>query len=273
MIMEIRIYGLVDPRDNKIRYVGKTKRQLNKRLYEHIFNKRTIRTYKSNWITALKKENLNPLIIELEICDENNWIEREQYWINKLDNLTNLTRGGEDGTFTDEVIKHLSEQAKKRWESPEYRKKQLESSKKLWQNPDHRKKQLIAFGKAKWERSDDFKKKMSSIKKEQCNDENYINRLRLRSKSLWENPEFRKKHLDSHRTDEFRKTISKIHKNRKNTIESKNRISMSCKNKKPILVEGVIYESIAEGSRLIPMKIGKLKVRIRSKNFPEYSYK
>jgi hypothetical protein len=116
IIMEIKIYGLVDPRDNNIRYIGKTKRQLNKRLYEHISNKRTIRTYKSNWITALKKENLKPLIIELEVCNENNWVEKEQYWINKTNNLTNLTKGGEDGSFifTEESIKQMSEQAKKR---------------------------------------------------------------------------------------------------------------------------------------------------------------
>jgi group I intron endonuclease len=208
--MEIKIYGLVDHRNNEIRYVGKTKRQLNKRLYEHIYNKRTIRTYKSNWITALRKENLNPLIIELEICNENNWIEREQYWINKIDNLTNLTKGGEDGswTFTDESIKQMSEQAKKRWENPEYRKRQTKIIRKKWDNQEYKKTQILAFGNVGRKHSDEYKKNMSLIK-----------------------------------------------------------------SKKPILIEGVTYNSINEAAKLIPMKKGKIKGRIKSKNFPEYSYK
>jgi hypothetical protein len=101
----------------------------------------------------------------------------------------------------------MSEQAKKRWENPEYRKRQLESSKKKWNVSEYREKQLLIFKKSKWERSDDFKKKMSLIK-----------------------------------------------------------------SKKPILIEGVTYNCINEAVRLIPMKKGKIKGRIKSKNFPEYSY-
>jgi len=96
--MVVKIYGLYDPRDPEIiRYVGKTQMTIQKRLQGHIDEARSnkSKTYKIHWIQKLLKENIKPLIKVLEFCDENNWQEKEIFWIAKLNNLTNSTIGGE----------------------------------------------------------------------------------------------------------------------------------------------------------------------------------
>ena len=101
--MEIKIYGLFDPREpDIIKYVGKTKMSLRKRLQAHIDESRRKLngTYKIHWVNSLCKENIKPDIKILEICTEDNWQEREKYWIKTLTNLTNSTEGGE-------VINHV----------------------------------------------------------------------------------------------------------------------------------------------------------------------
>jgi hypothetical protein len=41
------------------------------------------------------KENKRPIIKLLEICNTNNWEEKEIFWISSFTNLTNTTKGGE----------------------------------------------------------------------------------------------------------------------------------------------------------------------------------
>lgn len=140
--MEIKIYGLVDPRNNVIRYVGKTKNTLVHRLSKHMCEQPKHNTHKHNWILSLKRINLKPIIIELEKCNEYNWVEREQFWINKIDNLTNLTAGGE-GTnfFADQVLVKISEALKKKWDEPEYRKNISKQRTLYWSDIKNREKQ------------------------------------------------------------------------------------------------------------------------------------
>jgi hypothetical protein len=140
--MDYRIYGLVDPRTNEIRYVGKTKRTLRVRLRAHINDEPKSNTYKHNWINQLKQINLDPIIIELELCDENTWIEREKYWISYFKNLTNLTTGGEGcDYFKEEILNKISAKVKKAWENEDYRNNISEQRKKFWSNPINREKQ------------------------------------------------------------------------------------------------------------------------------------
>lgn len=95
----IWIYGLIDPRDNEVKYVGKTFR-LDRRFKDHLIEKGN--TLKTAWIKKLKKLNLIP---EMFILDETN-IENcnfwEIYWINQMKcwgfNLKNMTKGG-DGSY------------------------------------------------------------------------------------------------------------------------------------------------------------------------------
>jgi len=93
------IYVLIDPRDNQIRYVGKTN-NIKTRLTEHC-TPRNLKnnTYKVNWIRSVLNYNLRPILKVIEQCDESNWQEREIYWIKYYRDLgydlTNATEGGE----------------------------------------------------------------------------------------------------------------------------------------------------------------------------------
>lgn len=92
----IYIYCLKDPETNEIRYIGKTASPLYKRLSSHYRDKK--HSYKTHWISSLKNKNLKPIIELVEECTENNWIEREKYWIayyRERFNLTNYLDGGQ----------------------------------------------------------------------------------------------------------------------------------------------------------------------------------
>lgn len=93
------IYGLYSSDDGVIRYVGKTKYVLSKRLREHINGAllRGCKTYKDNWIRDVYKNGNEVEIKLIEECDDSIWEEREKYWIKNIPSLTNLTEGGDGG--------------------------------------------------------------------------------------------------------------------------------------------------------------------------------
>lgn len=95
--MVIRIYVLSDPRNEDIRYVGKTKQAIEKRLKQHLRDRNNNR--RTNWIKSLRKVGVSPTILLIENTDEQNWEIRERYWIKYYRSLgydlTNLTDGGE----------------------------------------------------------------------------------------------------------------------------------------------------------------------------------
>lgn len=96
---KVKIYTLTDPRTNEIRYVGKTKYSLNKRLNSHLSDCKRYNFHNANWLKVLLSNNLKPSISLLEEVIEDNWIERERYWIKYYRelgcNLNNNTDGGE----------------------------------------------------------------------------------------------------------------------------------------------------------------------------------
>lgn len=108
--MNVKIYGLVDEREpSVIRYVGKTKMSLRKRLQSHIDEARNSKahTHKLHWIRKILSENAKPSITILEICEEFIWQDKEKEWINKLTDLTNSTEGGEViGYKTSSILKY-----------------------------------------------------------------------------------------------------------------------------------------------------------------------
>jgi hypothetical protein len=270
--MEIRIYGLVDPRDNKIRYVGKTKNTLKKRLSEHLYKKENSNTYKHNWISSLKNIDLKPFIIELEVCDETNWVEREQHWISKIDNLTNLTAGGEGvNFFADEVLQKISESSKKKWEDPIYRKNVSDKQKLYWSIEENRKAMSLKT-KGKKTLSDDHKEILKSIKSTQWVDKEYRETMSKQSSDLWKDKEYKEKVLKFLLSDENRKLTSDRFKGIPKSEETKKNMSKGRLNKQMVIIEGVTYESITVASKLIPMDRGKLRVRLKSKHFTEYNY-
>ncbi len=100
--MNVFIYSLSDPRNNEVRYVGKAV-NIEKRFAGHLWEeKRTDR--KTRWIKSLKQLGLKPILETLEIIqdsDDNDWQERERFWITYLRflgcRLTNLEIGGIGG--------------------------------------------------------------------------------------------------------------------------------------------------------------------------------
>jgi hypothetical protein len=91
------IYKLIDPRNDKVRYVGWCK-NVRQRYNEHLSEaRRGFIGHKNNWIRSLLKEELKPIVEIIENILYKNKTEREQYWIKFYgrDNLTNGTDGGE----------------------------------------------------------------------------------------------------------------------------------------------------------------------------------
>ncbi|TXG84773.1 MAG: hypothetical protein E6R13_02760, partial [Spirochaetes bacterium] len=95
---KIYIYTLSDSLG--VRYVGKTK-NLKLRLYRHIFDakKNGGQNKRCSWVKSLLNKGEKPIIEIIDICNENNWIITEQYWISQFKtwgfNLVNETIGGE----------------------------------------------------------------------------------------------------------------------------------------------------------------------------------
>lgn len=97
----VYIYILKD-QNNNIRYVGKTT-NIKRRLYSHIAEAKLNKSkrYVLNWIRQLLLNNQKPILEVIEECNENNWQEREIYWISYykelIPDLCNLCDGGTGG--------------------------------------------------------------------------------------------------------------------------------------------------------------------------------
>jgi hypothetical protein len=99
----VYIYGLVDPRNEltieNVRYVGKTKQMVWKRLCGHVRDSKKESAPVHKWIHKMKLNGERPVYIILEECDENNWKEVERKYIallKKSNRLLNVTDGGDD---------------------------------------------------------------------------------------------------------------------------------------------------------------------------------
>lgn len=96
----ILIYLLRDPRNSQVKYVGKTVQKIRDRLTTHIREaKRNDKSPKDKWILEVISNDFEPIIEIIEQAQEENWQERERYWIVEYYNqgceLTNRTDGGE----------------------------------------------------------------------------------------------------------------------------------------------------------------------------------
>lgn len=89
------IYILIDPRDNIVRYVGKTSRP-KRRLKEHIADSKRFNDRKSRWINSLKKVNMIPIFKIIKVCPIRDFILYETQYI-KLYKSNKLTNSDETG--------------------------------------------------------------------------------------------------------------------------------------------------------------------------------
>ncbi len=89
------IYTLSHPITNEVRYIGKTI-NIKRRLKQHLYDKRQT-SHKSSWIISLKDSGLKPVLTVIEECCDENWEDREKFWITQYNNLTNIKVGGNGG--------------------------------------------------------------------------------------------------------------------------------------------------------------------------------
>lgn len=95
-----KIYGLIDPLTQQLRYVGKTTFTLQRRLREHLTQTSLkAHTHKNHWLKSLLKLELKPEIFELETLPLSELNEAEcwhiSYWKGLGCCLTNGTSGGD----------------------------------------------------------------------------------------------------------------------------------------------------------------------------------
>jgi len=120
-----KLYYLTSKLDeNKPRYIGYTSLTLEERLSHHLneakYNK--TKTHKVNWLKKLLKENINPQIklIQGDIYDINLILDLERNYVERYDNLTNGTNGGEiSKSFTEKVKLKISNTLKERYNNGE----------------------------------------------------------------------------------------------------------------------------------------------------------
>lgn len=93
-MIDIYIYSLKDPFSNEIKYIGKSNNP-KRRYHGHIQDvRRGFKTKKTNWLRKLIRMNSKPILEIIEVCNSNNWEEREIYWINKINPKCNQRKGG-----------------------------------------------------------------------------------------------------------------------------------------------------------------------------------
>ena len=87
------IYGIADPRDHVIRYVGWTKQSLRARLSKHI--SAPVGQYMARWLGGLVDAGIMPEIVPLQWCFD--YEAAERFWIARMraiGTLLNVTDGG-----------------------------------------------------------------------------------------------------------------------------------------------------------------------------------
>jgi len=169
--MNVKIYGLIEPITGQIKYIGKTKQLLQKRLSAHISECNKSNTKKNTWLKSLKKNGLKPKIEELDLVLESEWEFWEQYWISQFKTwgfeLKNTDEGGKGQSsefmkknnpmFKKKNRKKVSQSlkgnqfAKGFKHSEETRKKVSDNSSKFWlgKNRDQKTKNKISKTKSK----------------------------------------------------------------------------------------------------------------------------
>lgn len=109
------IYGLIDPRTEEVRYIGKSN-DPQERLRQHMKCRTVDQTYKAKWLRQLKSSGIAPILIILEQCEEETWEACEISWIafgrQRGWPLTNTCDGG--GQSNGFAGHHHSQEAKKR---------------------------------------------------------------------------------------------------------------------------------------------------------------
>ena len=167
------IYVLVDPRTNKIRYVGRAVNTKN-RLKGHMHGKDGKHT--RNWIEQLKRKGMKPRLLVVEIVSDENWRDAERKWIAYYrangTRLTNIADGGGGVSgyrHSNRSKKKISNALKCKSHSEEWNRKNSEAhlGQRTWLGRHHSEKTKQKIGNANRgkKRTDAVRKKMSESRK------------------------------------------------------------------------------------------------------------
>lgn len=129
------IYGLIDPRDNELRYIGFTSISLKRRLITHLSPSALKKnTHKNNWVKSILYEKIKPEIFLIQKTDKENWEFDEQWNIQYFKaigcRLTNECSGGRGFYDISDAIKKKMSDSHKGAKNSFYGKKHTEESKR-----------------------------------------------------------------------------------------------------------------------------------------------
>ena len=106
------IYGLVDPTDLLVRYVGLSSSGMERPKSHTQPHNLNLKTYCASWIRGLAARGSIPLIVVLELCSKEQLCAQERWWIAFGRacgwSLTNLTDGGDRPSHTPELRAKMS---------------------------------------------------------------------------------------------------------------------------------------------------------------------
>jgi hypothetical protein len=184
----VYIYSLSDSKG--IRYIGKSCNTV-RRLKSHILEAQSPKSrgcHRIHWLRSLLASGQQPLLAVLEVCNDDNWAEREKHWIahGKICGweLTNNTEGG-DGNFrfTDDVKKKISDKAKERMKEASRRDAVSQWMTKCWKDKSFRQLQ-IDNRRREWQDNERVRK-ASENAKERFKNEAYRQKNKDTQKCIW----------------------------------------------------------------------------------------
>ena len=219
------IYGLVDPRTQELRYVGKTD-NLKKRYKEHHCDLRED-SYRTRWLKSLKRDGIKCEMFVIEEVPLSGWEEAERFWIGYFRfvgaQLVNGSDGGDSGPQTPEVIARRSASIKKTLARPEVRARLSASLKEAWEDPEYRVRMSEAFREV--QKRPEIRRGKSEMMTKRMQDPEYRKKFdehiaspEFREKQSqgtqrqWADPEARQKIVESRNTPEYKANMSAIRK-------------------------------------------------------------
>lgn len=231
------VYALVDPRDNKVRYIGKSGSGM-KRVRCHMCRSSLARgrTYKDKWLRELIASGNRPLVKTIAVCaDKKDLNKAEILWISYARSLgwrlTNLTAGGE-GSFglvkSPETRAKIANANRGRKHTPEAVANMREANKNHTISPETRAK-MIASRKANYVISDETRKKMSEVHKQITISKETRAKMAASLKGRKHSEEAKAKMKGRRVSEETKAKISLANTGRKNTDEAKAKMSTARK--------------------------------------------
>lgn len=139
-----KIYCLIDPITNEIRYIGQTLQTLHKRLIKHHSDCERFTTHVNCWLKNLKSSGQRAVIQLIDETTVDKIDELEIYYIKKYKEagyrLTNISEGGQKNRITsDETKAKISKSLTGKVKSPETIVKLKNSLIETWKSPELRK--------------------------------------------------------------------------------------------------------------------------------------